>query len=127
MKGNIVKLIVAFSMVIPMTVLANYNAFYYFPGPFDTQTYNPVTKESILEKTVIYGAKNVPQKNVQTLKVLLDINDGQFIEFNDKKIRALVVIDKKIYFIDSNGAVNTAGHTTTFINKHKFTEMLSGI
>ncbi|MFO6298412.1 hypothetical protein [Rahnella selenatireducens] len=73
-----------------------------------------------MEETVIHGSRNIPRKNVQTLKGLLDINDEQNIKSNDKKTRALVVIDKKVYFIDSNSVVNTAGHATAFIDKRKF-------
>lgn len=109
--------------MISSMVFSSSNALYYFPGSFETQTYSPVTKESIMEKSIIYGFKNIPKKNIASLKKNLDINDGCSIYFNNKMIRALVVIDKKLYFIDSNGAVNTESHSSTYIDKHRFLEL----
>lgn len=68
MKVNIIKIVLFFSLTIPFSVPACLKVQYYFPGPFETQTYNPVTKDSIVEMSIIYGLKKIPQENVMSLK-----------------------------------------------------------
>lgn len=127
MKKITTEILFIILAMAPSMSLAYSNANYYFPGSFETQTYTPVTKTSIMEKSIIYGLNNIPQKNIASLKKILDIDDGDHIFFNKKMIRALVVIDKKIYFIDSNGVVNTGSNSSTFIDKHRFLELTGEI
>jgi hypothetical protein len=112
-------------ILFPLASFSAGNGFYFFPGPFETQTYNAISREEFMEKALIHGLKKIPENNKKSLAKLLNINDGVELSFDNTTVRALVIIGDNIYFIDTNGVVYRNGHSYTAIDKTSFKRMLS--
>lgn len=89
--------------------------------PFEIETYLPVTKETIREKT---WEEFELVDDAQIKKFWTLFNNKNKGKFDHDKIRCLIVANDRRHFIDADGNVFGGGIMYSSINKKQFEEFL---
>jgi len=82
--------------------------------PFEVETYAPVTPATIISQA---WEKWTISSEPETSRLINLLNLGNQADFDEKRVRGLVISDNQTYFIDSNGVVIRKGKLYMFKEK----------